>query len=210
MKTTLYLIRHSEKFRSESQKKLEIQKDSQIWNEKIILSVEGENKAKQLAMHPLLQNLDAVYSSHYARAIGTAKYISYNNNLDLIISEKLGERKVGDLFELELYGKTANYPFTKEQLLDINLKFTGGESRKEVIERATNILNEIVNSNLGKNIAVDTHACFIKHFLSSFCSLDENFAFSFKDNTISADDIIMPCIIKLEYEDNLIKNIELL
>ncbi len=210
MKTTIYLIRHSEKLRSEKQKVLETAKDSQMWNEKIILSVEGEKKAAKLAKRKELQKVDVLYCSHYARALGTAKYIAENRNIEINVSDMLGERKVGRLEELEKFQKVHERIFTKEQLLDIDLKLSGGESRREVIERANLIIDKIITENPSKNIAIVAHACFFKHYLSSFCDMDENFAFSFKENTIPSDDILMPCIIEMIVEDGKKTSIKLL
>lgn len=68
--------------------------DEQIKNEKIILSIEGERKAKELNEREELKNIDVLYSSNYVRAIATAKYIANKNNLNINIDERLGERKL--------------------------------------------------------------------------------------------------------------------
>ena len=90
--TVIYLIRHSEQYRNyvyNYNKENESEK-----NKKIILSVEGEEKAKKFANKEELKNIDVVYSSDYARAVATAKYIAFNNNLTINIDERLGERKI--------------------------------------------------------------------------------------------------------------------
>ena len=48
-------------------------------NEKSVLSVSGEQKAFSLSQMDELKNIDAIYSSSYARCIGTAKYIAKEN-----------------------------------------------------------------------------------------------------------------------------------
>lgn len=88
----IFLIRHSEQLRLNGIKK--VNEDSQINNEKIILSVEGENKAQELSKLDDLNNIDMLWSSNYVRAIATAKYISKNNNIDINIDERLNERKL--------------------------------------------------------------------------------------------------------------------
>lgn len=91
-KTTIYLIRHSEQI-----------KDNKIWrsteleqirNEKVILSVIGERKAKELSENVEFENIEFVFSSNYVRAIATAKYIADKNNIEINIDERLGERKL--------------------------------------------------------------------------------------------------------------------
>lgn len=91
-KTIIYLIRHSEQLKTNE--KCNATEDEQIKNEKIILSEAGEKMAKELSLNEELQNIDAVYSSNYARAIATAKYIATQNNLKINIDERLGERKL--------------------------------------------------------------------------------------------------------------------
>ena len=91
-KTIIYLIRHSEQLRLKGTNN---SKDiDQIKNEKIVLSIEGEEKAAKLSMHPELNNIDMLYASNYARAISTAKYIASQNKLEINIDSRLGERKL--------------------------------------------------------------------------------------------------------------------
>ena len=88
--TVIYLIRHSEQYRDYVYNS---EKESEI-NKKIILSIEGEEKARILADKEELKNIELLYSSDYARAVATAKYIAFNNNLTTNIDERLGERKI--------------------------------------------------------------------------------------------------------------------
>lgn len=55
--TEVYLIRHSNVLKI---KKDNINEDSQISNEKIILSIEGERQAELLSNLPELQNIDTL------------------------------------------------------------------------------------------------------------------------------------------------------
>ena len=92
--TKIYLLRHSQPFR-----KLLGEYNSsdveQIRNEKNVLSVYGEKLAREISERKELQNIDVIYSSHYVRAMCTAKYIAENNNIKLNVDERLGERKFG-------------------------------------------------------------------------------------------------------------------
>ena len=89
--TYIYLIRHSEQLRIKNRIYNE---DSQIANEKIILSVEGEKKAKEISELAELSNIDILWSSNYVRAIATAKYIADKNKIEINIDENFNERKV--------------------------------------------------------------------------------------------------------------------
>lgn len=89
-KTYIYLIRHSEQLRRQSN----IEEDSQIANEKIVLSEIGEKRAKEISKLEELKNIDVLWCSNYVRAIATAKYIAEENNIEMQIDKNLGERKL--------------------------------------------------------------------------------------------------------------------
>lgn len=91
--TTLYLIRHSIKERNFGE--LDSLDSFQIRNEKLILSLEGEEKALELSKHSELQKIDELWASNYVRAISTAKYIGDSNNIKLNISSAFDERHYG-------------------------------------------------------------------------------------------------------------------
>ena len=90
--TTVYLIRHSKQLRIMN--KLVKNEESQISNEKIILSVEGEKKAKEISKLRELSNIEILWSSNYVRAIATAKYIAEQNKIEINIDENFNERKL--------------------------------------------------------------------------------------------------------------------
>lgn len=192
--TEIHLIRHS--------KVLKIQKNvnenSQISNEKIILSIEGEKKAEELSYIPELQNIDILYSSNYVRAISTAKYIADKNNININIDENLGERKLGNLKELEILGKDKKHSFTTEQLIDKNLKNKDGESRLEAEERINKCFNKIFKENIGKKVAIVSHGAILKFLIMKWCKLNDKFEIEFNKNIIKLDS---PGIIKLIFED---------
>ena len=90
--TEVFLIRHSEQLRIKS--KINTCESSQSSNERIILSINGEQKAKEMSEHIELKNIDVLWSSNYVRAIATAKYIAAINDIEINIDEKLNERKL--------------------------------------------------------------------------------------------------------------------
>ena len=89
--THIFLIRHSQQLRINKTVNSEL---SQVANEKIILSVEGEKKAEELSKLDELKNIHKLWSSNYVRAISTAKYIAYENNIEINIEEAFNERKL--------------------------------------------------------------------------------------------------------------------
>lgn len=96
--TIVYLIRHAETVDENGVRNTN--EDSQMINEKEILSVYGEEQSKRLSENSELFNIDAIWSSSYTRAKATAKYIANNNNLPINLDSSLSERKLGNLKEL--------------------------------------------------------------------------------------------------------------
>lgn len=162
--TIVYLIRHAETINENGIRNTN--ESFQNINEKEILSVHGEEQAKQLSKNIELNNIDIIWSSSYTRAKATAKYIAENNNLPINIDSNLNERKLGNLIELGEFmkNKKTKDP-SQEQLLDINFKTSDGESAKEVKRRMSNFFNKILKEYRGKKIAVISHRRFNKIFL---------------------------------------------
>ena len=201
--TIIYLIRHSMQLRENGiNNSLD---DSQIMNEKIILSVEGEEKAKKLSELDELQNIDIIYSSSYVRAKGTAKYIANKNNLDINIDNRLNERKLGNLEELKKLGNKYNHTFTEEQLLDSNLKNIDGESMIEVKTRMSSFMDEIINNYKDKRIVIVSHGASMRFYLINYCKLNKDIKLEYNGNIL---DFSSPCIIKLTFDNNKLRNIE--
>ena len=101
--TQVYLIRHSEQLKIEN--KIVGNEESQISNEKIILSVEGEKKAQEISKLKELNNIDILWSSNYVRAIATAKYIAKQNHIEINIDESFNERKLRKFKKIRRVGK---------------------------------------------------------------------------------------------------------
>ena len=157
--TIIYLIRHAETVNENGIRNTN--EDSQLINEKEILSVEGEEQAKKLSENIELNNLDVVWSSSYTRAKATAKYIAFNNNLPINLDSDLSERKLGNLKELGEFmkDKSTRDP-SQEQLLDQKFKTSDGESAIETKQRMSRFFNKILKEYNGKRIAVISHRRF--------------------------------------------------
>lgn len=201
--TTIYLIRHSKPMNMDI-KQIANSESLQIINEKNILSVEGEKRAKELSKIPGLKNIDYVISSNYARAMATAKYICRENNKDLNIVEDFAERKFGinDWSELPK-------DFEKIQFEDENYKIGNGESQKEVANRMYNALMDVVNKYQDKKIVIVSHATAITFLLMKLATYqDQKIVFN---NKLIMDETFKwnaPEIFKLEFKKNNLINIE--
>ena len=174
--TTVYLLRHSKPLQVNN----ELNSDNlQVQNEKRCLSVEGEKFAKEKLSNKELKSIDVLYASNYVRAIGTAKYIAENNNIDINIISDLGERKYG----VKSWDEKPK-DFERKQFLDENYKIGNGESRKEVSKRMYKAIMDIVSNNKDKTIAIVSHATAISYFLKNWCDIqivDDKLKYSFND-----------------------------
>ena len=201
--TTIYLMRHSKTLKVNNS----FNTDSlQVQNEKRILSIDGEEMAKEKAKIEEFDNIDAVYSSNYVRAIQTAKYIADNNNLNINIVSDLAERKFGiDSWDQLPEG------FEKKQLIDENYKIGNGESQIKVRERMYNAIMKIVSENKDKKVVIVSHATAIAFLLKKWCDIEINEGkgqITF-NNSIIFNDIFNYCItFKLEFDGINLVNIE--
>lgn len=207
--TEVYLIRHSEKYRNFNNI---INDDSfQLFNEKIILSINGEMLANKLANMEEMSNIDVVFASNYVRSIGTAKYIAYRNKIDVNIDKNFGER---------IYGISSidgiMDDFNVKQWNDIDYKLPNGESRRDVTNRMYNALIRVINDYKNKRIAIVSHGTAISFLLDKWCDVFVNYnndnkmntKIVFKNKIIFDNNISAPCVFKIVFDDNNIISIE--
>ena len=192
--TIIYLIRHAETIDENGIRNTS--EDSQIINEKEILSVEGEEQAKKLSGNEELKNLDVIWSSSYTRAKATAKYIAKANNLPINLDENLSERKLGNLKELGEFmkDKRTRDP-SQEQLLNRTFRTSDGESAEQTRERMNKFFDKILKEYEGQRIAVISHGGSIKCFLLNWCAVNANVQLVYNENTIL--NVKSPCLLKL-------------
>ena len=202
--TIVYLIRHAETVEEKGIRNTD--ENSQIINEKEILSVYGEEQSKKLSENKELKNIDVIWTSSYTRAKATAKYIANNNNLCINIDSSLNERKLGNLKELAEFMKNKNTKDpSQEQLLDRKFKTSDGESAEETKIRMTNFFDKILKEYEGKKIAVVSHGGSIKFFLLNWCQVNKEVKLVYKNKIL---DISSPCLLKLNFRKGELINIE--
>lgn len=175
MDTIVYLIRHSELLKDHIGTKL-VNESLLVENEKCPLSIKGEKLAEELASNSEFENLNSVWSSNYVRAISTAKYFANANNIKVNIDERLNERVHG----VNSYDELPEY-FEENQMNDADYKIKNGESQKEVQLRMFDSLNDIINANKGKRVAVISHATALTFYLKKWCDIKYAKGFSFND-----------------------------
>lgn len=203
--TIIYLIIHAETIDENGIRNT--MEDSQIINEKEILSVEGEEQAKRLSENEELKNLDVIWSSSYTRAKATAKYIAKANNLPINLDENLSERKLGNLKELGEFmkDKRTRDP-SQEQLLNRTFRTSDGESAEQTRERMNKFFDKILKEYEGQRIAVISHGGSIKFFLLNWCAVNANVQLVYNENIIL--NIKSPCLLKLTFKENKLIDLE--
>ena len=200
--TTIYLMRHSIALKNINN---DYNNDSlQLQNEKMPLSIEGEELASNVSKESELQNIDVVISSNYVRAMSTAKYISKANNVNLIVNSAFGERRFGVNSWDELpsdYGLRQNN--------DEVYKVGDGESQKEVRERVYKALMDVIDKYKDKRVVIVSHGGAMLWLLQHWCNVNliEKYI-TFKDKVILEDNVFNCTTFKLEFDDKKLVNIE--
>lgn len=199
---TIYLIRHSAPF-------VEIANYSNYknisweeYNRNMILSSEGEEKAKSLCNLKEFKNLDEIYAADSYRAIGTAKYVAEMNNLKIKLDDRINERNLGVTKICELPKK-----FSEDSFNNKDLKFGFGESLKEVDGRFENFINELLNND-NQNIALFIHGIILMSYLQEHTGFEfdgKNMKISLNNKIVYDDKMKNPLIFKVIFDDN--KNI---
>ena len=194
--TTVYLIRHSEGFRS-LQGEWNTNDSVQLINEKSPLTVYGEKLAEQVASKDEFKNLDTVWCSNYVRSISTAKYFAVNNNLKVNLDDRLRERVQGITSWEEL-----PKDFEERQLTDETFKIGFGENQLEVRKRMEEVLFEIINKYKGKRICIVGHSTAIAFLLKKWCNVEYSKPYTFNGKEFFDGKWNFCETFKLEFDDN--------
>lgn len=199
--TIVYISRHSQPFRK-FLGEYKVNEIEQIRNEKNLLSVDGEKYAEEMSNLPELLKVEILYSSHYVRAMSTAKYIAEKNNIILNVDERLGERRFGVNNMSELPST-----FFEDQFRNWDYKLTNGESVNEVSKRMNEALSEILDVNRDKKIAIISHGTAISAMLKKWCDIKLNeetklVEIYFNNELVFDGNWKCPELFKLEFDDN--------
>jgi broad specificity phosphatase PhoE len=205
-KTVVYLIRHSESTPKGNYNFITSHDNQQESNEKNILSVSGEKKAEELSKCKELKNIDSVYSSNYVRALSTAKYIALENNTIINVDERLGERKIGDMGDMEWK------EFERLQTKKHDFKLVGGESLNQTKKRMIEAMKNILMFESGNRVAIVSHATAITCLLSSWCeyglNYDDQIILTYNDKTVVDGNFLAPHVFKITFDGMNVLNIE--
>jgi broad specificity phosphatase PhoE len=153
-----------------------------------------------------------IWSSNHVRAIATAKYIAGENNIDINIDTRFGERKLGDLATLKQLAidKANDYSrYAIDQLVNPDFKNKDGESNNETMERMFDGISYLLNSNSNKRIAVVSHGAAIKFLLMKWCTYEhESDSILYKGKFICNTQIDTTDCIRLTFKDKELASIK--
>ncbi|MBU9710722.1 histidine phosphatase family protein [Evansella tamaricis] len=154
MNKNIYIIRHCEAIGQSS--------DSP-------LTERGLTQANELSdfLSDIKVKVDRVISSPYLRAVQTIKPFAENKNIELEMDSRLTERILSSTFFSDWMDKL------EATFNDMDLKYEGGESSNEAMNRMVEVVNDIVASDFESTIIV-AHGGVISLLLNHY---DKKFGF---------------------------------
>ena len=199
MEKIIYLIRHADQERKNIER---------LKNKDIGLSDLGKKQSIILGESDVLGKVDKVYCSEYLRAKSTAESIAKKNNLDIIVDSNFNERELGDLTQRQNIVSKHNMSYTTYQILNRSFAVENGENFNSSQERFIKSFDKILNSK-ENNIAIVSHGAILKFFLLKFCGFDsKNYNIVFNNNIVAYEKLKSPEIIKLTFENDILKCIK--
>ncbi len=158
-KTRVYLIRHGE-----TQWNTELRVMGQL---DIPLNERGRAQARRTAELLAHENFAAIYSSDLSRAVETAQIIAAPHRLDVITLPKLREAHYGLWEGLTRQEVLERFPheYKMRRTDPENFRPSGGESRKELYQRASHIFSELVARHPHQKILIVSHGGTIRAIL---------------------------------------------
>jgi 2,3-bisphosphoglycerate-dependent phosphoglycerate mutase len=123
------------------------------------LSPLGQQQARATAAALAGQGLRAIYSSDLERAVMTAAPLAELTGLEIETTSAFRERSVGVMEGLTFAAAANDYPQEYAALLrrDFDYVLQGGESYRQLLNRASAKLNEALQLHAGGSFAVFTH-----------------------------------------------------
>jgi probable phosphoglycerate mutase len=123
------------------------------------LSARGRNQAAAMAHTLKSESITVIYSSDLARAMETAKPLAYMTGLPVNGTSAFRERDVGVMEGLTFEDAAQQHPEQYAALLrrDFEYVLMGGESYRQLLDRARQKLDDIIAEHRGGRIAVFSH-----------------------------------------------------
>jgi broad specificity phosphatase PhoE len=123
------------------------------------LSPRGQQQAEATARALASEKFDAIYSSDLQRAIETATPLVKLTGVILNTTEALRERSVGVMEGLTFEEAAEQHPDQYQALLhrDFEHVLLGGESYRQMLDRASRKFDQVIEQHQGGRIAIFTH-----------------------------------------------------
>jgi broad specificity phosphatase PhoE len=123
------------------------------------LSERGRQQAEATARALTYERVTAIYSSDLLRAVETAEPLARATGLRINETEAFRERHVGRMEGLSFEEAAAQFPEEYAALLrrDFEHVLDGGESYRQMLDRAARALDEAARANRGGTVAVFSH-----------------------------------------------------
>lgn len=135
MEKTIYLIRHCQAVGQPPESQL---------------TAEGIKQAEKLADFLSSIKVDRIFSSPFLRAVETIKPFAQKITIEIETDERLAERVLSANSMPDWFEKL------KMTFSDMDLRYEGGESSKEAMDRIVQVVNEMIGSQAQSSVIV-TH-----------------------------------------------------
>jgi phosphoserine phosphatase len=134
------------------------------------LSKEGLRQAEELARRLEQWPLSAVFSSPLSRAASTAEIVARRHSLAVQSLEELGEMRIGEWEGMYAGDIAARYPslWKTWRTRPGDFRMPGGESLREVRERAVRAFDRMTESPDGRMVLAVTHDVVVR-LLTAYC-----------------------------------------
>lgn len=123
------------------------------------LSPLGRAQAEATARALVADGVTAIHSSDLRRAVATAEPLARLAGLEINLSNAFRERSVGRMEGLTFEEAAREYPEEYAALLrrDFERVLLGGESYRQMLDRAAAALDSAIDANRGGTVAVFSH-----------------------------------------------------
>ncbi|MCE5170836.1 histidine phosphatase family protein [Paenibacillus profundus] len=129
------------------------------------LTTEGVRQAKELRDFLAHRGIERIVASPYLRAVSTIRPLAELLQISVHTDARLQERVLCSYDMIDWLDKL------KETYADIDLKYEGGESSREAMNRGLEVIDEALESTK-HNIAIVTHgnlmSLLLNHFTNDF------------------------------------------
>ncbi|OLE54288.1 MAG: hypothetical protein AUG51_09035 [Acidobacteria bacterium 13_1_20CM_3_53_8] len=123
------------------------------------LSERGRRQAEATARALAYERISAIYSSDLLRAVETAEPLARVANLTIEQTDAFRERSVGVMEGLTFEEAAEQYPEQYAALIrrDFEHVILGGESYRQLLDRASRVLDRAIEENRGGRIVIFSH-----------------------------------------------------